>query len=64
VVQNSPIALAYYNNILSTIALVPMVCLTGELPGALRLLQGAEASTFYWGAGITVRHAASPFDAR
>lgn len=41
-----------------------MVCLTGELPGALRLLQGAEASTFYWGAGITVRHAASPFDSR
>ncbi len=53
--QNSPISLAYYNNVLSTIALVPMVIFTGEAPGAMRLLSGTDAPTFYWGAAITVR---------
>ncbi|ORY27496.1 hypothetical protein BCR39DRAFT_538287 [Naematelia encephala] len=52
-VQNSPIALSYYNNILSTAALVPLVILSGEAGGALRLLQGTERATFFWGAGIT-----------
>lgn len=52
-VQGSPVALAYYNNIMSTIALVPVVVLTGEAPGVLRLLIGG-ARTFFWGALITV----------
>jgi len=52
-VQGSPVALAYYNNIMSTIALVPVVFLTGEVPGVMSLLMG-EARTFFWGALITV----------
>ncbi|RSH94472.1 hypothetical protein EHS25_004275 [Saitozyma podzolica] len=52
-VEGSPIALSYYNNILSTMALLPMVVLSGELPGTIRLLTGPEASTFFWGATIT-----------
>ena len=51
--QGSPVALAYYNNIMSTIALVPVVFLTGEAPGVMRLLMG-EARTFFWGVLITV----------
>lgn len=54
VVEDSPITLAYYNNVMSSIALIPMVFLTGELPGVLRMLQGADARVFFWGAGITV----------
>jgi len=54
VVEGSPVALAYYNNILSTIALIPIVFLTGEAPGALRILRG-DAGQFVPGALITVR---------
>ncbi|ORX36335.1 hypothetical protein BD324DRAFT_489113 [Kockovaella imperatae] len=53
-VQGSAIALSYYNNILSTLALIPLVIICGEGPGALRLLSGEhDAKTFFWGAGIT-----------
>jgi GDP-fucose transporter C1 len=53
-VQGSPVALAYYNNILSTAALLPLVILTGEGPAALRVFTSGSAGTFLWGAGITV----------
>ncbi|WWC60083.1 uncharacterized protein I303_102647 [Kwoniella dejecticola CBS 10117] len=52
-VSNSPIALSYYNNILSTLALIPMFILSGELPAAIRLLSDGSASQFFWGAAIT-----------
>ena len=60
-VQGSPVTLSYYNNIMSTVALVPMVVISGELPGALRLIGGEGAKTFLWGASITVRpHSVQP----
>jgi hypothetical protein len=40
-------------------ALLPMVVLSGELPGTIRLLTGPEASTFFWGATITVSRVVS-----
>nr|XP_019050155.1 hypothetical protein I302_00577 [Kwoniella bestiolae CBS 10118]OCF29085.1 hypothetical protein I302_00577 [Kwoniella bestiolae CBS 10118] len=52
-VSNSPISLSYYNNILSTIALVPMFIISGELPAAIKLLSNGGASQFFWGAAIT-----------
>ncbi|WWD16703.1 hypothetical protein CI109_101134 [Kwoniella shandongensis] len=52
-VSNSPIALSYYNNILSTIALVPLVIISGELPGVFRLMRSVDAGTFIRGAGLT-----------
>lgn len=54
VVNGSPMALSYYNNILSTLFLLPMVVLSGELPGTLRILAGYDAKTFVLGASITV----------
>ncbi|OCF78135.1 hypothetical protein I204_00071 [Kwoniella mangroviensis CBS 8886] len=52
-VSNSPISLSYYNNILSTLALIPMFIISGELPSAIRLLSNGGASQFLWGATIT-----------
>ncbi|WVR03996.1 hypothetical protein IAU60_000995 [Kwoniella sp. DSM 27419] len=52
-VSNSPIGLSYYNNILSTLALIPIFIVSGELPVALRLLSSGGASQFFWGAAIT-----------
>ncbi|KAK8861392.1 hypothetical protein IAR55_002211 [Kwoniella newhampshirensis] len=52
-VSNSPIGLSYYNNILSTIALIPLLIVSGELPGVLKLIRSPEAATFYQGAGLT-----------
>lgn len=59
VVNNSPLALSYYNNILSTLFLAPMVLLAGELPGTVELFAGRDKSTFLWGVVVTVS-----FDAR
>ncbi|KAI9632399.1 uncharacterized protein MKK02DRAFT_40703 [Dioszegia hungarica] len=53
VVNNSPMALSYYNNILSTVFLLPLIVLSGELPGTVRIFQGFEAKTFIIGASIT-----------
>jgi GDP-fucose transporter C1 len=53
VVDGSPIALAYYNNILSSFALLPLIFLTGEGPAAVQVLSG-DARRFLWGALITV----------
>jgi hypothetical protein len=54
VVNNSPMALSYYNNILSTVFLLPIIVLSGELSGTIRIFQGFEAKTFIIGASITV----------
>lgn len=51
---NSPIALSYYNNILSTAFLAPMVVLAGEGPGVMRMLSGPELNSFSWAAALTV----------
>ncbi|WVF66870.1 hypothetical protein IAT40_001613 [Kwoniella sp. CBS 6097] len=52
-VGSSPIGLSYYNNILSTLALIPMFILSGEVSSAYRLLTSGGARQFFWGAGIT-----------
>jgi GDP-fucose transporter C1 len=54
IVNGSPMALSYYNNILSTAFLIPMVVVAGELPGTLRILSGFDAKIFVAGASITV----------
>ena len=51
--NGSPIALAYYNNILSTLALFPLIFLTGEASAAMSALS-VDARRFIWGALITV----------
>ncbi|KAK4683604.1 solute carrier family 35 (GDP-fucose transporter), member C1, partial [Tremellales sp. Uapishka_1] len=53
VVDNSPVALAFYNNILSMIALIPLIFLSGEYPAVLRLLTGEGVYTFAVTAGLT-----------
>lgn len=54
-VNGSTIALSYYNNILSTASLIPLVFLTGEAPGALRIFTSRkDAGDFLWGVAITV----------
>ncbi|WWC87664.1 uncharacterized protein L201_002555 [Kwoniella dendrophila CBS 6074] len=52
-VSNSPISLSYYNNILSTLALIPIFIVSGELPSAIKLLSNGGGSQFLWGAAIT-----------
>lgn len=56
IVNGSPMALSYYNNILSTAFLIPMVVVAGELPGTMRILSGYDAKTFVAGASITVSY--------
>lgn len=65
IVDGSALALAWYTNLLSAGALIPIVLLTGELPSILALLFGIDEpvaggsmtyfSTFVWGSAITVR---------
>ena len=52
--NGSAVGLSFYNNILSTVALVPMVVVAGELPGAISLLSDRGAANFVWGAAVTV----------
>lgn len=53
IVDGSPISLAYYNNILSTLALVPVLFLSGETGPAIELVSSGAARTFMWGAAVT-----------
>ena len=59
-VGGSPIALSYYNNILSTCFLAPMVLFAGEARGVANMLSGPEFSAFAWGAAITVSLPSGP----
>ncbi|WWC68839.1 uncharacterized protein I206_102774 [Kwoniella pini CBS 10737] len=52
-VSNSPISLSYYNNILSTLVLIPIFIFSGELPNAIKLLSNGGATQFFWGSAIT-----------
>ncbi|KDQ54154.1 hypothetical protein JAAARDRAFT_196895 [Jaapia argillacea MUCL 33604] len=63
VVKGSALDLSWYGNALSAVGLFPLVVLSGEMPGVMRLLfGGAEApagstftplATFLWGSAIT-----------
>lgn len=65
VVNGSAALLSWYTNILSTMVLIPLVILSGELPDVLKLLLGADElirpansmgalRTFLWGTAIAV----------
>ena len=62
VVDGSAIDLAWYTNLLSAVANIPIVILAGEVPAILKLLFGADEpgsaaggalGTFLWGTGVT-----------
>ncbi|KAJ3491977.1 hypothetical protein NLI96_g272 [Meripilus lineatus] len=62
VVKGSALHLSWYTNLLSSLALIPIVILTGEVPGIMELLFGGAAgaakgisplATFAWGSAIT-----------
>ncbi|KAF8186860.1 hypothetical protein K438DRAFT_1973066 [Mycena galopus ATCC 62051] len=55
VVGGSTILLSWYGNLLSTIALMPIVLLAGEGPSVVALVSGnaSEMKTFLWGSLIT-----------
>jgi GDP-fucose transporter C1 len=63
-VKGNTLQLAWYQNTLSAIGMLPLVLLNGEVPGVLELLSGALAggggkslsplSTFIWGSALTV----------
>lgn len=57
-VDGSTIALAWYNNLFSTIVLFPLVFVVGEGPAVYELLFVDEKgwSTFLWGTLITVSY--------
>lgn len=64
VVDGSAIDLAWYTNLLSAIANIPIIILAGEVPAVLKLLFGPDGSivgssnsalgTFLWGTAVTV----------
>lgn len=60
--------MSWYTNLLSSVALIPLIVLTGEMPGIWELFgSGSEVTsqgisplaTFAWGSAITVR--SNPF---
>jgi hypothetical protein len=64
VVDGSAIDLAWYTNLLSAVAILPIIVLAGEIPGITKLLFGADGAlvgensalgTFLWGTAVTVR---------
>jgi GDP-fucose transporter C1 len=58
VVDGSAIDLAWYTNLLSAIAILPIIVVAGEIPGITKLLFVGENSalgTFLWGTAVTVR---------
>lgn len=63
VVKGSALHLSWYTNLLSSVALIPVIILAGELPKTLALLFGdlpslpdemSPLATFLWGSAITV----------
>ncbi|RXK41392.1 hypothetical protein M231_01297 [Tremella mesenterica] len=52
-VQGSPVYLSYYNNLISTLILIPLIPLSGEMNGLSKLLSGQGTKTFIFGVGIT-----------
>lgn len=62
VVDGSAIDLAWYTNLLSAVANVPIIILAGEVPAVLKLLfgpggtiaGGSALGTFLWGTAVTV----------
>lgn len=57
IVNGSTIDLAWYTNLLSTVAIVPAIFVMGEVPDVMRVLAGGEGSgsgTFFWGSIVTV----------
>ncbi|KAG9082789.1 hypothetical protein FRC07_014107, partial [Ceratobasidium sp. 392] len=60
VVDGSAIDLAWYTNLLSAVAIVPIMLLAGEVPGILKLLSGPTTTggesvlgAFLWGTAVT-----------
>ena len=63
-VSGSTLQLAWYSNLVSCLAMLPLVFLAGEFPGVMDLFFGAASSdagkgisdlaTFVWGSAITV----------
>jgi len=53
IVSGSALGLSYYNNILSTLALIPIVIISGEGPGVVAMFFEGDLRTFIWGAAIT-----------
>lgn len=65
VVQGSAMHLSWYTNLLSAVAIIPLIVLAGEVPAIIRLIFGSddiappsdelsELHTFVWGSVITV----------
>lgn len=68
VVDGSAIDLAWYTNLLSAAAILPIMVVAGEIPEIMKLLFGAEGSlvgensalgTFLWGTAVTASLSAS-----
>jgi GDP-fucose transporter C1 len=56
-VNNSAVQLAWYTNLLSTIAILPIFILMGEVQGVFDMLADpVELGRFAWGGAITVRY--------
>lgn len=62
VVDGSAIDLAWYTNLLSAVAILPIMVIAGEIPEITKLLFGADGSlvgessalgTFLWGTAVT-----------
>ena len=62
VVDGSAIDLAWYTNLLSAVAILPIMVIAGEIPEIMKLLFGADGSlagessalgTFLWGTAVT-----------
>lgn len=55
IVNGSTIDLAWYTNLLSTVVIVPIIFVMGEVPAVMHVLGGGEgAGRFFWGSVVTV----------
>lgn len=56
VVKGNAMDLAWYNNLLSSVAMIPCIALSGEVPDVLELFFGDNKglNVFLWGSAITV----------
>lgn len=58
VVKGNAMDLAWYNNLFSSVVMIPCIVLSGEGPAIMELLFGTASSqafsTFAWGSAITV----------
>lgn len=53
--NDSAVHLAWYTNVLSSFAIIPIIVLTGEVPAVLEMfLDPSQLRTFFYGSLVTV----------